>query len=393
MRHPESCARLYSRRAVSRVAGVVLATILLSAEVALGAASRPERARPEIAAASAVRAATDADPRGGAAHRGGRRIYWGAYVGGGQYGLADAPWAMSSADRLEAETGKRMSLIEWGQDWYECSSSCGLPGFPADLMAKARRRGYLPVLSWGSYREQAGYDQPAFRLSEIIRGRYDSFIRRWARGAKRWGHPFFLRFDWEMNTNEVPYSEASNMNRRGEFVRMWRHVHQIFTDVGATNVTWVWCPNVEYPTSVKPLAALYPGDAYVDWTCLDGYNWGTNPSRPAGWMSFTAVFRHTYRLVTRDIAPSKPLMIGETASTEFGGSKAQWISDAFQTQIPGRFPRVGAVVWFNKSWDGMDWPIESSAESTAAMRAALASSVYVSNRFQSAPARPIQPLR
>lgn len=321
------------------------------------------------------------------------QVYWGAYVGGSQYGRTDAPWDMGSADRFEANAGRKMSLLEWGQAWYECSTSCGLRGFRAGLMNKARARGYLPVLSWGSYREAKGSDQPRFRLSAIIRGRYDAFIRRWARGAKRWGHPFFLRFDWEMNTNNVPYSEHANHNRPGEFVRMWRHVHRIFTQVGAKNVTWVWCPNVEYEGSVTPLASLYPGSRYADWTCLDGYNWGTNPNHPATWAPFASVFRPTYALVTRKIAKSKPLMIGETSSTEVGGSKAAWIADAFGAQIPADFPRIGAVVWFNKYQDALDWPIESSATATAAMREALESSVYATNLFQHAPGRPIAPLR
>jgi hypothetical protein len=322
-----------------------------------------------------------------------RLVYWGAYVGGAQYGITDAPWDMAAARRFEANTGKRMSLLEWGQDWYECSTTCGLRSFRADLMSKARARGYLPVLSWGSYREARGADQPQFSLAEIIRGRYDAFIERWATGARRWGHPFFLRFDWEMNTNDVPYSEHANRNRPGEFVRMWRHVHDIFTRVGATNVTWVWCPNVVYEGSVVPLRSLYPGPADVDWTCLDGYNFGTNPSHPASWTPFAAVFGPTYRLVTGKIARGKPLMIGETSSTEVGGSKAVWITDAIATQIPTRFPRVGALVWFNKSQYGLDWPIESSPEATTAMRDAIASPVYATNLFRHRLGVPIQPLR
>jgi mannan endo-1,4-beta-mannosidase len=312
-------------------------------------------------------------------------------VAGGQYGLVDAPWNMGSADRLEAETGKRMSLLEWGQAWRECSNSCGMRGFNSDLMSRARDRGYLPVLSWGSYASGGGPNQRAYRLSEIIDGRYDSFIRTWATQAKRWGHPFFIRFDWEMNTNSVPYSERANGNRSGEFVRMWRHVHAIFDEVGAANATWVWCPNVEYPTSVKPLARLYPGDAYVDWTCLDGYNWGTNPHHPDAWRGFSTVFRSTYDLVTRRIASSKPIMVGETASTEIGGSKAQWITDALTREVPRRFPRIRALVWFNKHWDGLDWPIESSQDAQRAFRAAIQSPVYSANRFAHAVTSPIPP--
>jgi hypothetical protein len=320
-------------------------------------------------------------------------VYWGAYVAGGQYGLLDAPWTMTSANRFEANVGKRMSLLEWGQAWYECSTTCGLRGFRSDLMGKARARGYLPVLSWGSYASGEGQEQQDYRLSQIIDGRYDSFIRAWAIGAKGWGHPFFLRFDWEMNTTSVPYSEHSNGNGPGEFVRMWRHVHDIFREVGAANVTWVWCPNVEYSTSVKPLANLYPGNAYVDWTCLDGYNWGTNPAHLDVWTSFDGVFHSTYDLVTKRIAPSKPLMIGETASTEIGGSKARWISEAFGRQVPRRFLRIKAIIWFNKYWGGMDWPIESSRAARQALRAAIRSPVYAVNRFAHADTSPIQSRR
>jgi mannan endo-1,4-beta-mannosidase len=338
-----------------------------------------------VASASLASAAHVAPGRGS--------VYWGAYAAGGQYGLVDAPWNMTSAARFQSDAGKRMSLLEWGQAWRECSTTCGLRGFRADLMSRARARGYLPVLSWGSYGSGGPAEQPRFRLSEILSGRYDAFIRAWAEQAKAWGHPFFLRFDWEMNTNSVPYSEHANGNRPGEFVRMWRHVHDIFTRAGASNVTWVWCPNVEYPGSLRPLRSLYPGDAYVDWTCLDGYNWGTNPAHRDAWRSFATVFGPTYRLVTNVIAPSKPLMVGETASTEVGGSKSRWIADALGVQIPRHFPRIKAVVWFNKYWAGMDWPIESSRAAQQAMRSAVASPIYAVNRFANAHASPIPALR
>jgi hypothetical protein len=305
-------------------------------------------------------------------------IAWGAYAAGAQYGLEDAPWDMRSADAFERNAGKRMTLLQWGQTWVECSRSCGFRLFRTGLFQRARARGYTPVLSWGSYHERKGPTQPRFQLADITAGRFDGFIRAWARGAARWGHPFFLRFDWEMNTNSVPYSEHSNGNRRGDFVRMWRHVHRLFRQEGASNVKWVWCPNVQYRGSVRPLASLYPGDAYVDWSCLDGYNWGTDPARRGSWASFDRIFRDTYALLTGWIAPSKPVMIGETGSTEHGGSKAGWIGDALAVQIPFNYPAVRAVVWFNKRWDGVNWPIESSPAARLAFAGAIASPAYAS---------------
>jgi hypothetical protein len=313
-----------------------------------------------------------------------KRILWGAYISGVQYGRVDAPWDAGTIARYTAQTKKRPSLIEWGQHWYECSTTCGMRPFRADLMQRVRDLGALPVLSWATDAEGEGLDQPDYRLSRIADGAHDAFLRDWARGAARWGHPFLLRMNWEMNTNSVSYSERSNGNAPGDFVRMWRHVHDVVEGAGATNVRWVWCPNVEYENSIKPLSSLYPGDTYVDWTCLDGYNWGTHSARPgSSWQSPEQVFRASYDVIQR-LAPDKPMMIGETASTEVGGSKAAWIARLFKT-LPRKFPAVRAVVWFNKAWDGMDWPIESSRHASRAFRSAIAAERYLGGRPGHAP--------
>ncbi len=318
-------------------------------------------------------------------------IYWGAYVGGAQYGLADGPWEPQSIQQLEAHAGKGLSLIEWGQSWYECGHlGCGLQAFPATLFDQVRAHGSIPVLSWGSGPEQSPVDQPAYRLSRIAAGGYDRYIRRWAQAAKRWGHPFFLRFDWEMNIHDEPWDEAANGNSPGDFVRMWRHVHDLFKRVGATNVTWVWCPNIDFPGEVR-LRSLYPGGAYVDWVGLDGYNWGDQSFRSTDhWTPFGDVFASSLGQL-KAFAPTKPVMIGETASSEHGGSKAAWIADALGT-LPSRFPQVRAVVWFNKNWDGQDWMIETSPSAQAAFAQAIRSPFYASNTFARASRAPIRPL-
>ena len=74
----------------------------------------------------------------------------------------------------------------------------------------------------------------------------------------------------------VPLGEGANGNKPGEYVAAWRHVHDIFAAAGATNATWVWCPYADVTPQPAPSPSYYPGDAYVDWTCLDGYNWANN---------------------------------------------------------------------------------------------------------------------
>ena len=113
-------------------------------------------------------------------------------------------------------------------------------------------------------------------------------------------------------------------NTPSDWVAMWRHVHNIFTSVGARNVSWVWCPNwTSAPFTYTPVSRFYPGDRYVDWTCLDGYN-ADDP-----WLSFSQVYGRSYQTIVKHIAPTKPMMLGEVSSTEAGGSKATWIRNMF----------------------------------------------------------------
>ncbi|MDB5693500.1 MAG: beta-mannanase, partial [Alphaproteobacteria bacterium] len=190
--------------------------------------------------------------------------------------------------------------------------------------------------------------------------------------------------------NWFPWSEGVNGNKSGEFVAAWRHVHDIFTSVGATNASWVWCPNVDPGNKLQDLASLYPGDEYVDWTGLDGYNWGTNPVSPKGWMSFDELFRSTYDRITETIAPTKPLIISEVGCSEQGGSKAAWIADALKS-AQTNYPMLRGLLWFEKYDDGMDWPIETSSSAASAFAAGVQSSAYLGNAFGSAVPGAIQP--
>ncbi|HEV7481547.1 MAG TPA: hypothetical protein VGO13_00410, partial [Solirubrobacterales bacterium] len=137
-------------------------------------------------------------------------------------------------------------------------------------------------------------------------------------------------------------------------------------------------------------ASLYPGDAYVDWTGLDGYNWGTNPARPDRWRSFDDLFKSTYDRITETIAPGKPLIVSEVGCSEYGGSKAEWISDALESARTN-YPLLRGLLWFEKYDDGMDWPIETSASATAAFAQGIQSPSYLGNSFASIGPGAIQP--
>ncbi len=283
----------------------------------------------------------------------GAPVYWGATIGPHLTGT-QAPWDMSAVTKFEESARKKASMLQFFQPFANCNPNCSFYQFPTSPLESIRSHGSIPVLSWSSQSIPSTKVEPDFQLSDVISGRYDTYIREFATAAKAWGHPFFLRFNWEMNGNWFPWHEGVNGNKAGESATAWRHVHDIFTSVGATNATWTWCPNVEYSGSTS-LASLYPGDSYVDWTCLDGYNSGTNPAKPDSWKTFGQVYKASYQKIVETIAPSKPMMIGEVASTEHGGSKASWIKDML-VRIPTEYTKIRAVLWFDKFDSNMDWP-------------------------------------
>ena len=326
-------------------------------------------------------------------------IYWGAQIGDQLTG-EEAIHDRSAIAAFERIAGRRLSLIHIAAPFANCARArCRFYTFPTTPMEAARRHGAIPVLSWASQSIGQGGDpgvQPDFQLSDVIAGRYDSHIRSFAEIARGWAHPFFLRFNFEMNGSWFPWSEGVNGNKPGEYVAAWRHVHDIFASVGADNATWVWCPYASGRRRLSDLRALYPGDAYVDWTCLDGYNWGTHPAAPgapgrtAGWRSFDRIFHAPYELVTRRIAPSKPMLIGEVASSERGGSKAAWIRAAL-SELPARYSRIHGLLWFDVYADGMDWPLETSRSAAAAFARGISAPAYAGNEFANLDTAPIRP--
>lgn len=359
-------------------------------QVATSAARRvrllPAAAEPEPAAAPpiAVSPAEAVDPLPGDASSP-EDVYWGAWIGPQLTGTA-APWDMEAVSKFEQLTGKPLSMIEFSTPFADCSTApCSYFGFPRDPFAAIRAHGAIPFFSWGSQSIPGSSDQPEFQLADIIAGNYDSYIRSWATRAAEWGHPFFLRYDWEMNGSWFPWGPGVNGNQPGEFVTAWRHVHDIFASVGATNATWVWCP---YVNQTDTFTSIYPGDAYVDWTCLDAYNWGTNPAANHGWSSVEHLYAHSYATVTEALAPSKPMVIGETAASEYGGSKAGWIKEMFEA-LPSRYPKVRGLLWFENPDSGMDWPLESSESALASFAAGIGDSRYLGNAFGEIESRPI----
>jgi beta-mannanase len=302
--------------------------------------------------------------------------------------IANSTWDPDVVDHYTALVGAKPAIIMWYQDWAHTDER----SFDVARMNDVASRGVVPMISWEADDYAAGTDQPSYALSTIIQGAYDTYITQWAQAAAAWGKPFLLRPMWEMNGLWYPWSVGVNGNTGAAYIAAWRHIHDLVRLAGASNVNFVWCPSVDLP-GTTPIAAFYPGDAYVDWIALDGYNWGTSRPRRT-WQTVAQVFGQTYDEITA--LSDKPLLLAEMASTEQGGNKADWITQGFLYDLPQQFPRIRAVVWFDK--DGTDsgesdWRFDSSATALAAFRSVAASVLYQGQLQLGAPPLSSTPLK
>ena len=266
---------------------------------------------------------------------------------------------MAAVEELERAVGSSLDIVLWYQHWDGWGSA-----FSPEWVDRIVASGRIPLLTWEPW-APGSPEQPAFRLSRIADGAYDSYVEGWARSLEVYGKTLYLRPMHEMNGSWYPWGGTVNGNSARDYVRAWRRLHGIFARVGAANVRWVWSPLVDDvpATPANAFERYYPGSRYVDVLALDGYNWGTSVPGFGGWRSFDAVFASAYARITR--LGSQPVWIAETASDAAGGDKAAWVRDMFAAL--SRYRRIGAVVWFHTLKE-RDWRATSSPAVAAAFR-------------------------
>jgi beta-mannanase len=264
--------------------------------------------------------------------------------------------------------GERVRVLSFYVAWGSGRRNLDISGFQEVL-----RRGYIPMITWEPWQwpqeDARPEDQPDFSLSEILKGKYDDYIRSWARDLKQISGPIFFRPMHEMNGNWYPWCGKVNGNRPEEYIETWRYLRSIFRDARSDQLTWVWSPYV-HSVPDEPendSRRYYPGSEEVDWFALDGYNWGKTREWST-WQSFEDIFERAYEALIR-MAPEKPVMIAEVGCAEEGGDKSKWIEAAFQV-LKDDLPGIRAMVWFNTKKE-CDWRIESSFRSLGAFRRGL----------------------
>jgi hypothetical protein len=274
----------------------------------------------------------------------------------------DAPYDKTTWDRFEQHAGRTVDVVHFADPWRSPAEG-GLKwdGFGTGASYAVRARGAIPMKSMGQSPEL---------VKEVLAGKHDTSIDQWAKDAAAYADLVMIRPWWEMNG--LWFTKALGP----EYIQGWRYLHSRIKAI-ADNVLFIWCPNVIAGGIADP-EPWYPGDEYVDWVGMDGYS-GQHPAKSYGWRSAHKVFKSTYDRF-QEFAAEKPVMICETAASEYGGSKAVWTRNLLGEAVQEEMPQIRGMVWFNWNIDHgvgrVDWPIESSPAAQAAFKAGIASSYY-----------------
>lgn len=269
--------------------------------------------------------------------------------------------------------------------------------FPLDACQKLADRGIIPHLTWELFwpssdpnnsRQTGPNGYQGF--NDVLAGKYDEYIDRFAEDAKTYKKEVLIRFLHEFNGNWYVWSGNKNGAENGgpeKVVAVWKYVVDRFKNKGADNVKWLWVPHG--PSTDLAIEAwnnvsnYWPGSEYVDWIGLDGYNF--YPQDPWGGARPLRDFDNCFRALYDSCAVlgDHPMMIAEFGTGEFqleDFDKAAWITDAFN-KIKTDYPRVKIFTWFNINKE-LDWRANSSPEALAAFKAAMKDPYYIGSPYK-----------
>jgi hypothetical protein len=286
----------------------------------------------------------------------------------GQSGGDGGAWessTMTTVHQFEQQVGAKPKMVHMFFPMYLSGSCADLPPGPATALGE----GYKPLLTW-EVLNYGGSTTTNFSYSAINSGSLDGCFRQFADQVKTLNGPLYLRPFHEMNGGWYPWAVAG---KEQAHINAWRRMVNMFRAQGANNVKFVWCPNVRFSGDAGPYANYYPGDAYVDYLCLDGYNWASANGSP--WQSFDQIYRSSYNEIIA-LPSSDPLIIGEYASHTGLGDKAQWLNDMRARVKSGAYPRLKVLNWFNQNRDNATWQVDSSQAVLDAYKAFAADSYF-----------------
>ena len=197
--------------------------------------------------------------------------------------------------------------------------------FPTNVCEAMKNRGIVPQIRH--------YFSPMWK--EVAAAKHDKMIQGFALNAKKFGSPFIL----------IPYPEANSSHKKRhpyaggngkDFYKAYKHIRQIFRDVGANNAVFGLHLN-PYPQH-QEINSFMLDPVDFDWIGFSAYNhesWGHDNS-----LMDLSLYWYTW---AKNNYPKKPIALFELGSSDTS-SQGKWIADAYG-RIKKELPRIKLVEW------------------------------------------------
>ncbi len=244
--------------------------------------------------------------------------------------------------------GKRPTWIYFCDNWYEGTA------FPGRTASWIRANGSIPyvrlmLLSGPNIPRP----DPVYNLENILRGKFDSEIREWMRGARAFGTPLLAEYGVEVNGFWFPWNglwnreDGSYEDSIERFRKVYRHIVSIAREEGASNVRWVFHvdPWDEPVVPWNKFEHYYPGDEWVDWVGVSVY--GRQAPSDKFYPTFREQMDWVYRRLTK--LTKKPVIVCEYGTISDSG-QAGWARAALTDLLSHRWPRVIGFSWWNSGF-------------------------------------------
>jgi hypothetical protein len=164
-----------------------------------------------------------------------------------------------------------------------------------------------------------------------------------------------------MNASWYPWGLGARDNTAALYVRAWRHVHRLFATVAGLHARWVWSPVIVQANGAHgPLAALYPGDSYVNYVGLTGYE----HQAASAATTFTPTLDALRRITT------KPIVLAEIGADS--ASKTAWLASL--GPYVATHPDIAGFIYFDTT-PATTGASGNYALTSASERAALARTI------------------
>ncbi len=265
-----------------------------------------------------------------------------SYIGVFAPQVDDGKSNLRNVNDASAQINEKFDIISIYMSWIKKNET----DFPALLLDSIYNEKSIPMITWEPWLTSFGGEVNGKHVFDLISdGYFDNYIASFAVKLKNLKRPVFLRFAHEYDNPFYPWY-SNDINASEKFKKAWVHTYEIFKNVEAYNVIWVW-----NPWKSENIASYYPGKEYVDWFGVNVLNYG-QWNEEGEWLDFKSLYEPFHTEFAN--LPATPVMISEFGSLRSEKNQKEWINDAF-ISIQENYKEIKSVIYFNSKVDD-NWP-------------------------------------